>query len=161
MRRAAVEHAEMNVGASCLCETLEEVFGKFGLKAADRGCREFCFHHAKGPAAKIDGCRGQGFIHGHQKVPGAENAAFVSESGVDRFAEGDADIFDGVMLVDIEVAGGFQAKIETTMAGHQIEHVVEKTDTGRYFGFASAVEIQAKIDLRFLRFASDVSGSKH
>jgi hypothetical protein len=65
------------------------------------------------------------------------------------------------MLVDVEVAGGFQAKIETAVPRHEVKHMVEEPNTSGDCGFASAVEIQANIDLRFLGFALDVSGSKH
>ena len=54
-----------------------------------------------------------------------------------------------------------QAKFETAVARHEVEHMVEKTNTSGDCGFASAVEIQAKIDLRFLGLALDVSGSGH
>jgi hypothetical protein len=131
------------------------------LKAPDSLRREFCFHHAKGAAAEIDRCGGESFVHWHQKIAGAKNAALVSESGIDGFTEGDPDVFDGVMLVDVEVAGGSQAKFETAVARHEVKHMVEEPNTSGDCGFASAVEIQANIDLRFLGFALDVSGSKH
>jgi hypothetical protein len=76
MGRTAVQRAQMNVGARGLRETLKKVFGKLGLKIADAFCGDFCMDDTIGSAAEIHGGSGEGFIHGHQEVSGAENAAF-------------------------------------------------------------------------------------
>ncbi len=131
----------MHVGARGLREALEKIFDELGLEAADGSRREFRFHHAKGASTEIDGRGGESFVHGHQKITGAENAALVSESDVDGFPEGDADIFDGVVLIDGKIASRLQAKIAGAMTRYQVEHVVEKMDASGDFGFAAAVEI--------------------
>ena len=47
-----------------------------------------------------------------------------------RFAERDADVFDGVMLIDVEIAGGLDLQVEAAVPGDQVEHVIEKADAG-------------------------------
>ena len=47
-------------------------------------------------------------VHRHDEVAGAVDAAAVAERGRHRLAERDADVFDGVVLVDVEVAGRAQ-----------------------------------------------------
>ena len=56
-------------------------------------------------SAEIDrGCR-QRFVHRHQKISGAQNAAlFDPRAFCNGFAERDADVFDGVVLIDVEIA---------------------------------------------------------
>ena len=46
------------------------------------------------------------------------------------FAERDAGVFDGVVLIDVEIAFGFDVQIESAVARDEIEHVVEEADAG-------------------------------
>jgi hypothetical protein len=76
MRRAAVEAAQVHVGFGGLCESLEKIFEKFNGEVADFGSFYFCVDDAARAAAEIDcGC-GEGLVHGHQEISGAENAFF-------------------------------------------------------------------------------------
>ena len=43
----------------------------------------------------------------------------------------DADVFDGVVLIDVEVALGLQFQIEAAVLGEQLQHVIKKPDAGR------------------------------
>ena len=47
-----------------------------------------------------------------------------------RLAEGDADVFDRVMLIDVQIALGLDRQIERRVLGQQREHVVEEADAG-------------------------------
>ena len=61
-----------------------------------------------------------------------------------RLAERDADVFDGVMLIDVEIAGGLHLQIEPAMPRDEIEHVIEKADAGVVLEAALAVERQRR-----------------
>ena len=67
-----------------------------------------------------------------------------------RLAERDAGVFNGVMLIDVEIAGGFHLQIEAAVPRDQIEHVIEKANAGVVLVVALAVERQRDLDLRFL-----------
>ena len=54
--------------------------------------------------AEIDGGDGERFVHRHDEIAGAVDALLVAERAIDSLAERDADVFDGVVLVDVEVA---------------------------------------------------------
>ena len=41
-------------------------------------------------------------------------------------AEHDPGILDGVMLIDIQIAGGMQLQIESAVLGEQLQHVIQK-----------------------------------
>ena len=56
------------------------------------------------PAAEVDGRDGQRLVHRHDEVAGAVDAASVAERLGHRLAERDAEVLDGVMLVDVEIA---------------------------------------------------------
>ena len=55
-------------------------------------------------AADVDGDRGERFVERDERVGHADDAAPVAERLVERLADGDADVLDGVVLVDVEVA---------------------------------------------------------
>ena len=65
-----------------------------------------------GAAAEIDGDDANRFVHRHDEVAGAVDAAARAERGLDGFAERDPDVLDGVVLVDVEIALGAHAEIE-------------------------------------------------
>ncbi len=110
-------------------------------------------------AAQVDGGGGKGFVHGHQKIAGAQDATFVAERFRHRFAQGDADVFDGVVLVDVEVALCVDRQIESAVASDEVEHVIEEADAGGNFGFSAAVKIQLQMDVGLFGVAMDVGAS--
>src|SRR5262249_32682090 len=68
-------------------------------------------------------------------------------------AERDADVLRGVVLIDVQIAPGFDADVDPRMPGQQIEHVVEKADSSFDRRRARAVEINGDLDVGFLRLA--------
>ena len=96
------------------------------------------------PAAEIDRRDRQRLVHRHHEIAGAIDAALVADRREHRFAERDADVFDGVMLIDVEIAGGLHLQIEPAVARDQIEHVIEKADAGLVLEAALAVERQRR-----------------
>ena len=48
-----------------------------------------------------------------------------------QLAQHDADILDGVVLIHIQIAVGFQLQIEAAVLGEQLQHVIEEADAGR------------------------------
>ena len=48
----------------------------------------------------------------------------------EQLAQHDADVFDGVVLVHVEIAFGVQLQVEAAMLGEQLQHVVEEADAG-------------------------------
>src|SRR5208282_3238603 len=144
MRRAAVENAQVHVGASGLRKALKKVFHQFRLKIADAFCGEFCLDNAETAATEIDGGGRKGFVHGHQEIAGAENAFLVAKRGVDSFAEGNAHVFDGVMLIHVQVALGGEAEIEAAVTRDEVEHVIKEGNARGNDGLAATIEIQTQ-----------------
>ena len=70
----------MNVGARGLREPPKKIFHQFGLKIADQRGGNFRVNHAIRPPAKVDGRHRQRFVHGHHKIAGAQNSAFISQA---------------------------------------------------------------------------------
>jgi hypothetical protein len=153
MAGAPVENTGMNVGARATCKAFKKILDQFGLQIADPSYANFCLYDGYGATAKIDGGEAERFIHRHQKISSAEDATTVAESLVESFAESDADVFDGVMLIDVEVSGGNQFEIEAAVAGEEFEHVIEETNARRDFVFAVAFKGEGNANFCFGGFA--------
>ena len=127
---AAVHGFHVDVGACAACEALEEICHQLGLQIADQAGAHLGFDGEGGAATEIDCGDGERFVHGHEEVSGAQNAALVAEGAVEGFAERDADVFDGVVLIDVEIAVAFEFEIECAVAGEQLQHVIEEANAG-------------------------------
>ena len=104
----------------------------------------------RGTSAEIEGDDGQSLIHRQHEVAGAIDAAAVAERFREKLAEYDAGVFDGVMLVDVEIAFGGEVQIECAVLGEQLEHVVEKPDSGRNVVCAAAFDFEGFLGCGFL-----------
>ena len=80
------------------------------------------------PAAEIDRRDGERLVHRHDEVAGAVDALAVAERLQHRLAERDADVLDGVVLIDVEVARRLQREIEAAVTREQLQHVIEEAD---------------------------------
>src|SRR5438046_1426701 len=80
--------------------------------------------------AQIDCCHSQRFVHRHDEVPCSIDSTAVADGRRYRLAECDPDVFDGVMLVDVQISCGSELQIECAMPRKQLEHVVEKSNSG-------------------------------
>ena len=102
--RPAVHGLDVDVGAGAAGEAFEEVLDKFGLQIADQARANFGFDVMGRAAAEVDSGEAEGLVHGHEEIAGAQDAALIAERLVEGLAERDADVFDRVMLIDVEVA---------------------------------------------------------
>ena len=117
MVRSSIQHAGMNVGFGAARESLEKIIDQLGLKIAHKpGC---CFgvNDGSSTAAKIDCGHAHGFIHRHQEISGAKNAALRTQSLVECLPDCDTYVLYGVVLIDVEITVGFELQIESAMMG--------------------------------------------
>ena len=82
------------------------------------------------PAGEVDGDLGQALVHRDDGPAVAVDAALVAEGLLEGLAEDDADVFDGVVGVDLQIALGLDLQIDQAVAAEQVEHVVEEPDAG-------------------------------
>ena len=146
--RAAVHGLHVDVGASAAREALKEIRDQLGLQIADQPRAHLGFDGEGRAAAQIDGGDGEGFVHGHEEVAGAQNAALVAERAVECLAERDAHIFDGVVLVHVEIAVALEFEIECAVAREQLQHVIEEADAGGDLVLAAAFDRELDRDAR-------------
>jgi hypothetical protein len=140
MAGAPIHHAHVNIGARSSCEAFEKIGNQFCLQIADARGADFCLNYGDCAAAEVDRCETESFIHGHEKIAGAQNAAPIAQCPVERLAQTDADIFDGVMLINIEVARSGKFQVKTAMTREQFQHVVEESNSRGHFVLATALD---------------------
>lgn len=70
-------------------------------------------------------------------------------------AKGNANVFNGVVGIDVQIAACFDLQVEHAVAGNLIEHVIEKSDSRSQFGPTCSVEIEFNANLSFQGFSGD------
>jgi hypothetical protein len=143
---AAVHGLHVDVGAGAAGEALEEIGDEFGLQIADQAHTHLGVDAECRPPAQIHRGDGEGLVHGHEEVAGAQDAALSAEGAVKRLAQGDADVFDGVVLIDVQIAVALEVEIEGAVAREELEHVIEEANAGGNFIAALALDGEFEID---------------
>ena len=72
----------------------------------------------------------------------------VAERRRHRLAERDADVLDGVMLIDVEIPRRVQRQVEAAVTREELQHVIEEPDAGRDVVAPLAVEREPQRDRR-------------
>ena len=91
-------------------QRFEEFFDEFDGELADRPTAVFHVIDESGPAGEIDRRAGEGFVHGDGGPSEAGDAAFVAECFFEALAQDDADVFDGVVRIDLEIPSAWATR---------------------------------------------------
>ena len=89
----------------------------------------------------------------------AADAGFVQRL-IHGLANSDAEVFDGMVGVDFQIAFGLDSEVEHAVAGDLIEHVFEEGQTGVRLEAATAVEIQGNGNTGFLCVALNACAAR-
>jgi hypothetical protein len=143
----------MHVGPRATSEAIEKVMHQFGLQIAHQSLPHLGIDHSRGAPAEINRRQPQGFIHRHDKVSGAQNSPLRSQRLVKSLAEHDADVFHGVVLIDVKIALCLQLEIETSMPGKQFQHVIEEAYARGHFVLAVSIDDEDGTDHGFIGFS--------
>ena len=138
---------------------LEEIVAQFGVEFADLGSGDGDVVNEVPTPAQIEGGVDQGLLHRHGDGPVAGDPLAVAERGQQEFPEHDADVLDGVVVVDFEVAFGRKGEADPAVLGQMIQHVVEKTDSGPAVASPFAIQDDLGGDIGFLGFPVSLSAS--
>ena len=102
----AVERLDMQRQAAVDANAWKNSRTSSTSKVADLLRSEMDAEHQERTPGDIDRDAGQGLVHRQQAVGVARDAALVAERLAQRLAERDADVLDGVVVVDVPVALG-------------------------------------------------------
>src|SRR6185503_2902537 len=144
----AAQVVDVQADQRVIDEALKELMGQIDVESADHRPGELDVVFESGPPGEVDDDPRQGLVERHIRVAVAHQPGFVAQRLLDRLAEGDADVLDGVMTVDVQIALGIDRQVDHAVARDLIEHVVEERYAGRKLGAAAAVEIDAYDDPR-------------
>jgi len=157
--RAAVEHLCVQVGSGMVDESTEKVFDKFGLQIAYEADFDAVLIYESRASAEIDRDDSQRFIHGKHEISGAVDAFAIAKGLGEQLADHNAGVFDGVVLIDIEIAFGGELEVEAAVFGEELQHVIEEADACSDFLAAAAFNSQFAADLSFLCVAPEFGGT--
>ena len=104
MAVAAVVHEDVQVAQCVGGEGAPEFFDELGVEIADFCGGKVGLHRQGEAAAEIERDRCECFVHRQREVAVAADAGFVADRLLERLAEANASVFDGVVLVDFEIA---------------------------------------------------------
>lgn len=103
---------DVKVDAGGIGKRLEEVEEHLGWHVAYFLAMEFGIPYEPSATAEIEGYLAEAVIHWEAETIAAD-ASLVAEGLRNTFAQGNASIFDGVVLIDVEIAFDLYGKIHT------------------------------------------------
>lgn len=136
-------------------KALEELKHQLGVERANHAGGEVHVHVQTWAAREVDHHAAERFIQRHISVAIAANAFFVAHGLGNGLAQGDADVFDRVVAIDVQVALALHIQVDEAVSSDLVQHVVQKTNPGGQFGLARAVKIEGDADVRLGRFSGD------
>ena len=116
--------------AGVIDQALEELAHQIDIEFADRAAHERHLEHQPGPARQVDHHARQRLVERHVGMAVAAHALLVADRLGQRLAERDADILDGVVRVDVQVALRLDLEVDHAVTGDLVEHVIEEADAG-------------------------------
>ena len=143
----AVQQVDVQGQAGVQHQGAEEFLGQAGVEGADPGLGQGHVIMEMGPVGKVGAHPGQGLVHGHVGMAVAADARLVAQGPGKGHAQADAQVLDGVVVVDLGVAGGGDLQVEQPVDREQGEHVVHEADAGAHRRPALAVQVEADADV--------------
>jgi uncharacterized protein len=145
----------MERDASRRRKAVEPVFDQLRIPFAETRHIERDLPNEIGPPRDVERAAGKCFIHWRISRAVPHNAALLAERLQNGFPNGDARVFGGVVLINVQIAHRLDRKINQRMARQLFEHVIKEPDAGRDRILSRAIEIDLDIDRRFVRLAVD------
>ncbi len=152
--------AEMERRAGRPRERLERVLDELERQAADALAAERQVDDRVWPTTDVDHCARERFVHRHRCLAEAANPGPIAERLRERRSQDERDVFDRVVLVDLEVAGRPDLDVEQAVVRERREEVVVEAHTRRDLRAARAVEIEGDVDLGLARAAADADPAR-
>ena len=141
-------------------ERFERVLDELERQAADALAAERQVDDRVRPPADVDHGGRERLVHRHRRLAEAADPGPVAERLRERRAEDERDVFDRVVLVDLEVAGRPDLDVEQAVVRERREEVVVEPDPGRDPRQARAVEVERDVDLGLAGAAADADAPR-
>src|SRR5690606_20277741 len=112
-------------------------------------------------AGKLHRHVGQGFVHGHIGVAVATDTLLVPDGLGKGLTQGDADVYHGEEIVDVQVAATFDVHVDQAVPSYLIPQVHNDGNTDLEAGLAGTVQVDLHLDLGFRGVALDTCLALH
>jgi len=145
----ALQVVDVQGHAGMIDQALEKFGEQLGIEAAQAGASEFHCHEEAGTAGQVDHHPGQGLVQGHIGVAVTAQPLLVAPGLGQGLAQGDADIFDRVVGIDMQIALGFDIQVDQAVPGDLVEHVIKKVHAGGEPALTAAIQIEPDRDPGF------------
>ena len=129
---------------------LAEIFDELTIEVTNGWSRKFCSKAKCVTTAQINGNSRQSFLHRKGEVSVSTYSGFVAKRFFHRLSQANPHIFDGMMLVDMQIPVGGKREINATVLGQKREHMIQKANVGLDIGAAVPVEVYGDLDLCLL-----------
>lgn len=134
---------------------------QLAIELADLFCWEVDTKHERHAATQVNSRGNQRFFHRQRDAAVTHDPLLVAERFGQGFAETNAGVLDGVMVIDVQVARRFDGQVDQRMLREQRQHVIEEADSGVDLRLAGAVEIERQVDGRFGGLPVNFGGAWH
>ena len=130
-------------------QAMEKLAEQVHIKTANHGAGEFHVVSQTWATRQIQHHAAQGFVQRHLAVAIAAYAHFVAYGLLQGLAQGDADVFNGVVVINVQIAFASDVHVYHAVAADLIEHVFQERDAGIKTTDAFTIQIDADTDLGF------------
>ena len=110
---------------------MEPMFDQLRIPFTQTRRAKFCLENKPRPPRNIERTARQRFIHRRIGMAIARNALFIAQRLQHSLANGNARIFSGVVLVDMQIADCFDLQVNQRMARELLQHMVQKANARR------------------------------
>lgn len=139
----------------------EPFLEEFGVEGSHLWCGKGDVPGYPRTVGKVHNHTRQRLIQGNIRAAKAGNPLAFSQRFFKSLSQGDADIFDGMMVVDMGIPTGGEVNIKQAVPCQLIQHMVEKTDTAVDAGDPGTIQVEGDRDLGFGGFTFDGGGAFH
>ena len=161
MAVGAMMQKQMKVHQGVAADGRPEFLNQLSIELADLLRWELDPIHKRHATTQIDRRCDQRLFHRQRHVTVASDPLLIAQRLIQAATEADSDIFDRVVMVNVQIANRFNLQIEESVPSKQGQHVIEETDARGDFILSAAIKIDGKLNLSFSGIASNRCGSGH
>jgi hypothetical protein len=146
----AVERLDVQGDAGVHRESLEELAHELRVELANLRRMECRPEDEERAAGDVERDARQRLVHGQERLRVAGDALEIAQRLAYGLPQRDAGVFNGMVLIYMQIALRGDLQIDETVPRDLIEHVIEEADSGRNIGFTGPVEVHLDADIGFL-----------
>ena len=161
VRVAAGFHTQVQRQLGGVGERTEELLRELVLKAAGGAGGQVGLEQRERASGDVDGAASARLVHGHGGRSVAGDAHPFAQRLVERLAEHDGGVLDGVVGTRLQVAADVDVEVDAPVAREQVEHVVEEADACVTRACACAFKGQRQAHIRLGGRALDGGCAAH